>query len=227
MNLRARLVRVRDLVRIAPLRAATALAVTIAALGVLGAAQVRYGGAGAFDLDAELKVPAFVSGLILLCAAVAAFVAALWEESRFRLPWRVLGLLFAFMAADEALGIHETLEDITAVDWQTLYLPVMAIGGLAWLALLGHLRRTGAPAALLLAGGLMWACAGVLEAVQWTGPMERERAVDGYGILMGAEELLELCGSACFVLGPLVAARLRAGIGTAPRQGLAPARRLR
>ena len=204
-------VAVRDLVRIDPVKVAVAVAAVIGVLAVLGAVEVRYDAAGAFDLDSERKLPAFVAGAILLGASVAAAVAALWDAGRVRVAWLVLAALWALMGVDEALGIHESLEDETGVDWQTLYLPIMAAGAVAWLIVL--LRRRGVAALLVLAGGLLWACAGVLEAVQWTGPMEAERAVDGYGIIMGLEEIFEMTGSACFLLGSLSAARALAAVG--------------
>ncbi|MGH2946138.1 MAG: hypothetical protein ACRDPC_07765 [Solirubrobacteraceae bacterium] len=199
----------RKLVQVDPVRLAVGFAVVIAVLGVLGAIEVRYEAAPAFDLDAEVKVPAFAAGLILLGAAAASALAATTEPAGRRWPWLVLAALFTLMAIDEATGLHEALEDGTGVDWQTLYLPLMAAGGVAWLALLRWLRAVPIAAALLAAGAALWVIAGVLEAIQWTGPMERERAVDGYGILMGMEELSELSGSACFALAPLVTARAR------------------
>jgi hypothetical protein len=49
--------------------------------------------------------------------------------------------------------------------------------------------------------------------VQWVGPRESERAIEGYGILMGVEELLEMGGSAAFALAPLIAVRAWLGTG--------------
>lgn len=212
MDRRATLAGVRALIDIDPVKLAAAFAVVIAVLGVLGAIEVRYQAAPAFDLDAELKLPAFIAGLILLCAAAAAYLASLWDPAPGRWPWLVLAGLFALIAADESFAIHETLEDLTRVDWQTLYLPVMAAAGAAWLAAIVRLRDRLPIAAVLAAGAGLWAGAGVLEAIQWTGPMDNERAVDGYGILMGIEELMEMTGSACFALAPLAAARAWAGV---------------
>jgi hypothetical protein len=207
MQHRGTLAPVRRLVEVDPVWLAVGFAVVIAVLGVLGAIEVRYAAAPAFDLDAEMTVPAFAAGLLLLCAATTCGLAAATEPAGGRWPWLVLAALFTLMAADEATGLHEALEDVTGVDWQTLYLPLMAAGGIAWLALLRRLRTVRIAAGLLAAGAALWICAGVLEAIQWTGPMERERAVEGYGILMGMEELCEMSGSACFALAPLIAAR--------------------
>jgi prepilin signal peptidase PulO-like enzyme (type II secretory pathway) len=212
MNRRGTLAPVRRLLEVDPLRLAVGFAGAIAVLGVLGAVEVRYEAAPAFDLDAEMKIPAFAAGLILLCAATMCALAATTDPTGRRWPWLVLTALFTLMAVDEATGLHEALEDETGVDWQTLYLPLMAAGGIAWLALLRRLRTIRIAAYLLAAGAGLWVIAAVLEAIQWTGPMESERAVDGYGILMGMEELCELSGSACFALAPLIAARTHARV---------------
>jgi hypothetical protein len=202
----------RKLAEVDPMRLAIVFAVSIGVLGILGALEVKYDAAPAFDLDAELKLPAFAAALILLTAAAVTWLAASTDPSG-PWPWGVLAALFVLMAADEALAVHERLEKLAVVDWQLLYLPVMAVGGVSSLVALKRLRRMPLAAMLLAAGGAAWAAAGLLEAVQWSGP----RAVAGYGILMGVEELLEMCGSAAFALAPLLASRAWAGVAsTAP-----------
>jgi hypothetical protein len=200
----------RKLVEVDPMRLAMVFALGIGVLGMLGAVDARYEAAPAFDLDAELKLPAFAAALILLTAAAVTGLAAAIDPSG-PWPWRVLAALFLLMAADEVVAVHETLEELAAVDWQLLYLPVMAVGGVAWLIALTRLHRLRLAAVLLVAGAAAWATAGLLEAVQWSGPRESEHAVAGYGILMGVEELLEMCGSAAFALAPSIASRAWAG----------------
>jgi hypothetical protein len=180
--------------------------VLIGALAIPGALTVRRGGGGAFDLDGELTVPALASAGLLLCAAYAAALAMRWDPVHSRRPWAALALLFAVMGVDEATGMHEALEDASAIDWQTLYVPVVLIAGLAWLVALLRLRGRFERAAWLAAAGA-WFAAQVLEALEWTGPRETERAVDGYGIMMGFEELLEMAGSALFAVALLAAVR--------------------
>ena len=201
--------RMRKLLRVDPTALGIAFAVVIGGLALGGALHVMKDAAPAFDLDSEFKVPAFMAALLLVAAAIAAWLAGSTEPSG-SWPWLVLAGLFVLLGVDEAAGAHEALEDLTGVDWQTLYLPVMALAGVAWLAALGRVRRIPLAAVLLTAGAVAWAGAQVLEAVQWSGPRESEVAADGYGILMGIEEVLEMCGSAAFVLGPLIAARTRA-----------------
>lgn len=208
--------------RLDPVKLALVLAGVIGVLGLLGAIEVRYESAPAFDLDDELKLPAFAAALILLLAAATSVLAARSDPAGGS-PWLGLAALFALMGVDEAVALHEGLEDLTAVDWQVLYLPVMAAGALAWLVALLRVRRVSTVAAILLvAGAAAWAIAGVLESVQWVGPRETERAIEGYGILMGVEELLEMSGSAAFALAPLIAARAWAAI--APAAARAPVR---
>jgi hypothetical protein len=209
---RATLGRVRRLLDVPPVALAGVFAAVIAVIGMAGALNVHSRTAPAFDLDAELALPAFVSGAVLLLAAAMALAASRWDPTPSGWPWLVLAGVFALMAADEVLAIHETLEDLTAVDWQTLYLPVMAVAATAWFAAVRRCRSLPVAAVLLGAGAAGWGIAGILESVEWTGPMGNERAVAGYGILMGIEELAELTGSACFALGPLVAAREWAGV---------------
>jgi hypothetical protein len=198
--------RMRKLVGVDPTALGIVLAVVIGGLALGGALNIKYDAAPAFDLDSEFRVPAFVGALLLVAAAIAAWLAAS-TEPRGSWPWLVLAGLFVVMGVDEAAGTHEALEDLTGVDFQTLYLPLMAIAGVAWLAALRRVRRIPLAAVLLALGAAAWAGAQVLEAVQWSGPRESEVAVDGYGILMGIEEVLEMCGSAAFALGPLIAAR--------------------
>src|SRR5918999_1283621 len=137
--------------RLDPLMLALGVGALIAVLGVLGAIEVRYEAAPAFDLDAELKLPAFAAALILLLAALTARLAAAVDPAG-GWPWIVLAALFTLMAADEVVSLHEALEDLFAVDWQILYLPVMAAGGVAWLVALLRLRRLPVPPPLFAPG---------------------------------------------------------------------------
>jgi hypothetical protein len=180
----------------APLWFTLAAAALIAALAVPGALTVRRGGGGAFDLDGELTVPALASAALLLCASGAAIAAFASDPVRRRRPWAGLAGLFLLMAIDEATGMHEALEDLTAVDWQTLYVPAVAFAAVVWT--LGLVRLIALERVSFVGGAFAWGVAQVLEAIEWTGPRTAERAVDGYGILMGAEELLEMTGSVLF-----------------------------
>jgi len=188
-----------------PTAFAGAAAALVAVLGAAGAVTVHRGGGGPFDLDAELTLPALASAALLLCAAAAAGAAGFEDPAPRSWSWAFLAALFTLMAVDEATGLHEQLERSSTVDWQTLYAPLVACAAVVWALCM---RRLDWIERLAFAGGaLAWGAAQVLEAIEWTGPRESERAVEGYGILMGAEELLEMTGSALFALAALVAAR--------------------
>ena len=138
--------------------AATSVLVVVAALEWLGAPLEP------FDLDDELTVPAFYSALVLLAAATLAFAFWSLERRAGRSALAPLGLavLFAFMAVDEVGAIHERLDDWFGLeDWIVGYLPLAALGGIAWLALLRRFR--GGARRLWIAGAAAWVVATLLE----------------------------------------------------------------
>ena len=190
---------------LSPRAFAIGAALLIAGLAVPGALTVRRGGGGPFDLDAELTVPALASAALLLCASAAAAAAHATRRAGRRWHWAGLAALFLLMAIDEATGLHEALEQVSVVDWQTLYLPVIGCAAALWA--LAYVQLVALERVLFAGGALAWVTAQVLEALEWTGPLDAERAVDGYGILMGVEELLEMTGSALFALAVLLAVR--------------------
>jgi len=67
----------------------------------------------AFDMNRELSIPSLYSGAaILLCSALLASTAA--RERRRGKPfvgWAGMSAVFAFLAADEVLALHEKLND--------------------------------------------------------------------------------------------------------------------
>lgn len=156
-----------------------------------------------FYLDLEYNLPAFFSAALLAVSAVACWRA----RSTLTAPpggavtgGAVTGLtlLFGLMAFDEVIGVHERLEDLTGIDWQVLYAPLIAAGGLGWFLIAAFLMRNRAVAAIRLwvGGAFAWAAAQTLEMLQWDGDVERS----GYTIMMPAEEVLEMAGSAAFLL---------------------------
>jgi hypothetical protein len=191
------------------------LVVITLVVAALGLEQRRSGLSYVIDLDGEGNVPAIWSGFLLLAAAASALATARADAGGARWPWWPLAVLFLFMAGDEVFGLHEWLESQSGVDWQMLYLPVMAVGAAAGLGALLRLRATPRLAAGFLASGGAWALAQVLEALQWDGG----RQVAAYGELMAAEEILEMAGSLGFTLTLLAVAeqlRSRALVRRAP-----------
>jgi hypothetical protein len=153
-------------------------------------------------LDNEDTFPAVYSGALLTAAAVlAVLVASELSRGRFRNLWIALGAVFAFMALDEVWTIHERLEGWTGVDWQLAYVPIAVGAGLLVVVAFRDLAAIRGAAALLVAGGIAWLAAQVLEDLQWAGDvLERE------GMIV-PEEVLELLGSSLFGLAALVVLR--------------------
>jgi hypothetical protein len=184
------------------LRLAGALAAGIAVLGLLGSlwlAGVRdLAGVpiAKFNLDDEFNFPATFSFLLLVGVALASWRWAAEAQGRDRLVRRFLAGFFAFMSLDELLSFHERLEAIAHVDWQTLYVPVVLVGGAAWVHALRRLAVR--ERALWAAGAAGWFVAQVFEAVEW-GPT---RLVHPW--MIAPEETLEMTGSACWVFALLV-----------------------
>lgn len=176
--------------------------------GALHHADESLPGLWRFDLDGERLVPAAISALLLLAtAALAASVATRTGARGARVAFGFLALLFCFMAVDEWFAVHEGLEDSSGSDWQTLYLGLGVVAAAAWayaLRLLG-----GASRALWVAGAVSWAVAQAIERVQWDG----DQLVYPWTVL--PEELLEMVGTACWLLALLLALRgaLRARLG--------------
>ena len=195
---------------------ATIGAIVIVSLAVLAA--LYRGEVRLLSLGEEFTIPAAVSGLLLLAAAVAALlVARLWSGSRAGARAALaLACFFAFMALDEMLFLHERLETWTGIDWQVLYLPVALIGGVAWLMVLRRLFAYPHAAGLFVAGAAAWVVSQAIELVQWNGD------VLVYPWLNFPEETLEMTGSLLFALGLL--AGLQAWMRV-PAPALAPSPR--
>lgn len=150
----------------------------------------------------SVNIPALVS------AGILAFAGMLWWRASgvgSVACERVLGAGLAFMAADELLSLHERIEGASGVDWQLLYLPVMAALGVGMLMVLGRHWRAGhrEVVALLFLGGALWAGSQLLEFLQWDGDTPRP----GYHVMMRTEEIAEFLGSGVFALAALAAIR--------------------
>lgn len=158
-----------------------------------------------FDLDVEFGAAALYSAMLLGGAGLGWLVACSSADARTRRLGRGFGALLLFMAVDEFLAVHEFVERHTGIDWQVAYLPLVAIGAVVVGSLLvrGTIGRTAA--ALVLAGGALWAGSQVLEVVEWDGDVRTTRF--DYETLMVIEELGEASGSVLLLLGSAAAAR--------------------
>ena len=186
-----------------PRRTAVAVAVLVAIAWIPGAfyqADLDAPGLWRFSLEGEKLVPAFISAVLLLAAgALAGVIATEARATRLRVAFAALAALFVFMAADEWLGLHESLEDSVGEDWQTLYLGIIAIAAVAWTYVLREL--TGTRRWLWIAGAAAWAVAQGIERIQWDG----EELVYEWTIL--PEELLEMAGTGLWIFALLLAWR--------------------
>jgi len=196
-----------------------------AAMGVvvLGAVGISIGDEltpySRWNLGKEKTVPTFFSATLLVAGGICAAVAARRSLCGIRLPWLALGLLLLAMGIDEMGGAHEQLERLTGIDWQVLYAPVVLAAGVVWLLIVRQLK--GAPRLMMVAGAAAWGAAQTLEALQWDGD---ERAA-GYEPMMLTEELLEMTGSAFFLLAVytlLREAAVRRQVSQRPPDGTAP-----
>lgn len=203
----------------APGRLAAAIAAAIALLAVAGIAHVALDPPEAkpwslFSLETELTFPAAFSAALLVGAGACALLAGRRRAYGVHPSWYLFAALLIGMGVDEAAYLHERLESASGVDWQLLYAPVALVCGAAWLRLTYALRSFRPAQLLMVLGAGAWLAAQVLENVQWGADGEK---VAGYSVLMVIEEILEMSGSALFLVA-VYAALWAAG-------ALAPARR--
>ncbi|NNJ27773.1 hypothetical protein [Alienimonas chondri] len=169
-----------------------------------------------FDLGHEPSLPAWYSSLALLaCGALAGLIAAVVRRDR--LWWGLLGLLFAALALDEAVMIHEMADGVMheALDGGGVLYFTWVVPGLAFTAGVGALfarflwrlpattRRR-----FLLAGGTFVLGAVGMEMV--AGAVVDSHPTEAAGIASPAhiavqtvEETLEMLGVLLFLIAEL------------------------
>ncbi|PPK98579.1 hypothetical protein CLV92_101278 [Kineococcus xinjiangensis] len=180
------------------LRVAVAGSAVVAVLGAAAAVVLHHETPASrlLHLDLERGVPAAWSALLIIAAATAALAqrhVSVWCAA--------FGGLLLFLAADEVLVIHETIEHNTGVDWQILYSPLAVLGLVVGVMLARALRaRNRLSFQLLLLGGACWVTSQFLEAIQWNGDVK----ATGYVYLMFTEEVLEMTGTILFLAAMLV-----------------------
>lgn len=202
-----------------PRRVAVLLVMTTVTLAaVIG--LTRFGGGpllqSAFDPDAERRIPALYSGMLLVIAAAAALLSRHRGRS-----FVVLSAGLAAMAVDEVLAVHEKLEHYLALDWQLIYIPAFLVALVVVIGVVRGMRRD-APRAVpvLAAGAACWIASQVLEAVQWDGGNKNP----GYEVMMYIEEVLEMLGTVGFIVSLLLLAWPSDRNGLATRPAAASAR---
>lgn len=193
--------RLRDVaVATPPLRLAGIIGAGIVLFAVLGSFHQFVRPVAVFDLDSELTVPTYYSGVLLL---LAAGMAALCVSVRApgTLAWRVLTGFFAFMALDEVVGVHELLAGWAGLYWQILYVPIMLAGALGFLGVMWAFRAVRAVPIVLALGGLLYVTGQGLDTLQWSGG----ELVASLKWTTVPEEILEMTGVTLWSLGFLIA----------------------
>lgn len=185
------------------IRAVAVLVGIVAALGVVDAAG---GGTQLLGLQTELvdglTLPPLVSGALLLGVAGVAGTMAVrdWTGAVPRWAWALLALVFAELAVDELLTLHERVGEATRMEWMLLYAPLLGFAGLLWLDVARSMRRL--PELVpWVAGATAWGLALALDVYAF-GVDGAQRP--GVGAAAAVEELLEMAG-AFLLLWALVA----------------------
>lgn len=151
-----------------------------------------------FNMDHERTLPTFYSAVALLYAAgLLGLIAHLKSEIRdqYRIQWRILSVVFIFLALDEALVLHERL--IThKISWTLPYAILLMVFGAYLLGFLISLP----PATrwrFILAGAIF-----VIGAMGMEIPggyvYARYKANFLYVVLVTIEEFMEMTGIAFF-----------------------------
>ncbi|MEV4631495.1 hypothetical protein AB0J90_35020 [Micromonospora sp. NPDC049523] len=193
---------------------ALSLTVNVLHRGLESAPFVHFDWVYAFlDVDQEHNLPTwFASSLLLFSALVLAEIGITAGRvgDRFARHWKVLALVFVFLALDEATQIHEAANvlrdafDLTGLlylSWILVAMPLVVLFALAYLRFLGHLPK---PVRLLvLVGGALYVGGAVgmevVGSVLWdNGPGYDSMA---YAFSTAVEELLEMLGSVSFLYG--------------------------
>jgi hypothetical protein len=174
-----------------------------------------------FDLDKEGTVPQAYSGLLLLAATGAAYVAARSGAPAGRALLLIAAVL-VYMSFDEVFRLHEEIDALVEFDWQVLYVPILVVALVGWVGVERVLRGRRVDHGLWIGGAGCWVVAQALEAFQWSGhvrpgsingkelsdvQLDHELSQASYIVKMIPEEILEMGGSLLFAV---VLARLAA-----------------
>lgn len=160
---------------------------------------------GVANLDSEMSIATRFSSALLGIAAFWWLLVAITVRPRSLAIW-IWWPLLAWLALDEGSAVHERLERLSGIDWQLLYIPVMAVAAVAWWGVVRRYRRQARIAALLLTGAVVWVVALALELVQNWGGSPVQAAI--YVPTMIAEEALEMIGSTVLLLAAILALQI-------------------
>jgi len=180
--------------------------VVISVFIVLGIMQrVSFPGWGAANLDSEISVATWFSALLLWLGSFWWLLVAFNARPRSRALW-LWWLILAWLALDEGNAFHERLERWTGVDWQLLYVPLMAVAGVIWVLVVRRFRADRRIVGLLAGAAAVWGIALVLELLQNWGGVPMRASI--YDPTMIAEEALEMLGSLLLLIAAMLALRV-------------------
>jgi len=166
---------------------------------------------GFANLDSEASFATRFSSGLLWAAAFWWFLVAVTSRPRATALW-IWWPVLVWLALDEGTAIHERVERWSGVDWQILYLPVMALAAWAWWGVLRRYRSQTRVAVPLIAVAAVWILALALELVQnWGGAPIQASIYDPTMIL---EEALEMVGGTALLVA--AASALRRAVQTVP-----------
>jgi hypothetical protein len=168
-----------------------------------------------FDLGAERNIPSCFSGcLLFLNAMLFALLATTPSSSISRWKWLALTLVFLFLTYDELFGVHERItaplraafhtSGLLYYAWVLVYVPVVA---LLTLLFLPTWRRFEVPMRSRLARAAGIFLAGAVGFEMLGGAYEEAfgtRTDLAYGLLVAAEESLEMTGLIILTQGLLI-----------------------
>jgi hypothetical protein len=147
-----------------------AISALIATLGVLGVNVPFDQLAKRLDVDAEQAIPAWFSSIdLFFCALLIATIAVQERGSRFVRHWWVLAAGFVVMSIDEAVSLHELVNEKLdgllgsgpKLVWGIPALVVCGFIGLAFVRFLRHLPRRYAAMFLIAGATFVFAAAGL------------------------------------------------------------------
>lgn len=171
-----------------------------------------------FKLSAEQTIPAYFSAILLLAAGVLLLTigGATRQQGRpFACHWAVLGVIFAYLSVDEAVGIHElAMAPMQRVlgshavgflyyAWVLPAAGLLCILGLVYLRFLLHLpstvRNRVIGAAVLFVGGAVGVemVGGYLASTVSTSSVQ-------YALSALIEETMEMLGAVLFIYALLI-----------------------
>lgn len=176
------------------------------AVHVLGAGDL-YGIVPLLNLSEEQNVPSWYSTMLLLaCAALLAMIAALEKQRGTRHVWRwkLLAGIFLYMSVDEAVSIHELLNqfiDLPGILYFGWVIPAGVLVAVLMMVYLPLLRDLPTPNrwAFALAGMVYVGGALGVELVlgYWTDLHGTDNLL--YGLIDAVEETLEIAGLSLFL----------------------------